>query len=261
MSKTNQGEGQTRRIVYNSGSSADTSWNTNPGAASWVLIEGVGTTVLLDETGATFSCVTDALMPNKALPGPWTGFTSTTATRVTMGNGGRVPPVAVPASAVPATSSSTGGVQLSVAPAVAATPIAVGANDARVDTIYLPINLSGTDGTLAEVVAWRAPYNCTITGAFITAGAAMAANNTDFDTFTLANRPLAGPGTPANIAVTTTKAADLNALAAYVEKSLATSALTNTAVLVGDMLTFKSVIGGAGKASGPGLLRITFSVP
>jgi hypothetical protein len=226
------------------------------GPILWAQAEGAGTVTLTDESGTATAF---PLYDREAIMGPWQNLVSFTGCTAVRFGDGKVPPGAT--SAPLASAAAAGTSALSVAPAAAASPIAVGTNDARVDTLDIPIALSGTDGTLAEIVVWRAPYNCTITGAFITSPAAMAANNTDFDTFTLANRPLAGPGTPANIAVTTTKAVDLNALAAYVEKSLATSALTNTAVLAGDMLTFKSVIGGAGKASGPGLLRVTFSVP
>ena len=158
-----------------------------------------------------------------------------------------------------ATSSVLGTVEMSVAPAVAATPIAVGTNDARVNTLDVPLTLSGTDGSLAETILWRAPYNCTVTGCFINSSVAMAANNTDYDTFLIQNRPLAAPGTPATIISTTTRGADLNALAQWVEKSLGTPG--NTAMLVGDVLTFTSTKAGAGKAGGPVLLRITYTVP
>jgi hypothetical protein len=158
-----------------------------------------------------------------------------------------------------ATTSVLGTVEMSVAPAVAATPIAVGNNDARVTERVVILGLSGSDGSLAETIVWRAPYNCTVTGALINSSVAMAANNTDYDTFTLQVRPLAGPGTPAVVIATTTKGADLNGLAIWVEKSLGT--LANTSMLVGDILAFKSVASGAGKASGPAQLRITYTVP
>jgi hypothetical protein len=158
-----------------------------------------------------------------------------------------------------ATASVLGTVEMSIAPAVAATPIAVGNNDTRVTTVEVPITLSGSDGSLAETIVWRAPVGCTVASALIASSVAMTANNTDYDTFTLQNRPLAAPGTPAVLIATTTKGADLNGLAIWVEKSLGT--LANTTLLAGDQLCFKSVASGAGKASGPALLRITYTVP
>lgn len=95
MAATNQVEGKTARKVYTSASAADTSWNTNPGMASWVHIQGVGLTVLVDESGNNVTLTTDAAEPASVRAGPWQAFTSTTATRVTMGNGGRMPPVLV----------------------------------------------------------------------------------------------------------------------------------------------------------------------
>lgn len=81
----------TRRLVYTSASAADaTTWASGGTMADWVLIEGAGTTVLYDESGLSanaVSIVTDGLAPNKVLTGPWSRFVSTTATRVTMGQG------------------------------------------------------------------------------------------------------------------------------------------------------------------------------
>jgi hypothetical protein len=114
MSATGQPNNPTVRKVYLSGASADvTTWIAGGAMADWVLIEGVGTTVLVDESGNPSSLVTDSTAPCKSLPGPWTKFTSTTASRVTMGNGGEPPPLGVPATAVAATSSAIGAVALS----------------------------------------------------------------------------------------------------------------------------------------------------
>lgn len=259
MAATGQVEGKARRAVYNSGAAGDATWNTNPGMASWVLVEGVGSTVLVDESGASVTIVTDALMPNKSLPGPWQAFTSTTSARVTMGNGGRPPVAAIPASAVPATTAAVGGVALSVAPLVAATPIAAGSNDPRITTREVVIPLSGTDGTLAEREIWRAPVACTITGWFIACNTTMAASNTNYLTFTGAKRPLSAPASPATQASSDTRAANLNGLTAWTEASLGT--VSNAALVAGDIITIASVKTSAGVAGGDGWVRVTYSVP
>lgn len=135
MGATGQASGPGRVKEYTSASSADTtSWDSAPEMADWIQIIGAGSTVAEDERGTSVTITTDAAEPAAVIPGPWSAFTSTTATRVRMGNGPPPAPV-VPASAVPATTSATGGVRLSAAPAVAATPIAVGDNDGRLDYV------------------------------------------------------------------------------------------------------------------------------
>lgn len=91
MAKTGQTQGSAARRFYTSVSVADTYWNSNSQAADWVKIIGVGTTILTNEDGSTATIITDAAEPAMVLPGPFIGFTSTTALRVTMGNGGTMP--------------------------------------------------------------------------------------------------------------------------------------------------------------------------
>lgn len=91
MAKTGQAQGSAVRKIYTSVSVQDTSWNSNAVAADWVKIVGVGTTILTNEDASTLTIVTDASEPSVVLPGPFIGFTSTTALRVTMGNGGTMP--------------------------------------------------------------------------------------------------------------------------------------------------------------------------
>lgn len=87
---------------YLSGASADTAtFAATP--ASWVMILGAGSTVLADGEGNAVTLTTDAIEPNAVIPGPFTAFTSTTATRVRMGVG-LVPrsPAAVSAASIAA---------------------------------------------------------------------------------------------------------------------------------------------------------------
>jgi len=134
---TGQADGPSDFIEYTSSSSADTTSWASPGTAEWVQIIGAGSTVVKTEKGGGTSrtITTDAAEPVALIRGQFIGFASTTATRVRMGVGPG-PALAPPATAVPATTSALGGVELSVAPAVAATPIAVGTNDGRLD--YTP---------------------------------------------------------------------------------------------------------------------------
>lgn len=135
MSATGQAQGPQRIKEFTSISSADTTTFSAPSAmAEWVQIIGAGSTVLVDEQGNSTTITTDAAEPAAQLPGPWKAFTSTTATRVRLG-AGKAPPIVVPASAVPGTTTALGGVKLSVAPADAAAPIAVGTNDGRMDYV------------------------------------------------------------------------------------------------------------------------------
>lgn len=124
-----------KQIIYIFSSSSDPTTFSNPAQyPDWIQVIGSGSTVVVDESGNSRTLTTDAAEPSGCWPGPFTAFTSTTATRVRMGQGA-LPPIAVPASAVPATTSAVGGVKLSVAPASAAAPIAVGDNDGRMDYV------------------------------------------------------------------------------------------------------------------------------
>jgi len=96
MSGTGQAQSApTKRKQYTSGSSADTSTFAAPNQADWVQIIGAGSTVVVDESGASVTLTTDAAEPVLSLPGPWSAFTSTTATRVRMGQGGKPPEVQI----------------------------------------------------------------------------------------------------------------------------------------------------------------------
>ena len=163
-----------------------------------------------------------------------------------------------------ATSGAIGQAQMSVAPAVAATPIAVGTNDPRVTTIEVPIALSGSDGSLAEIPIPRpAPgAACTLVSATIDMAAAVAANDTNYLTLTLAKRDGAGGSATTLVAGTTQATGGVNTgggLLAFREVSLGAPSVT--AIASGDVLTFKSVKTAAGVASGAGKLKLVFSVP
>ncbi len=94
MAATGTAQGKATRLVYDNASIAATF--SIPGTMpDWAEIVGAGTTVLIDEAGNSVSLVTDSAQPNRVVPGPWSGFTSTSATRVLMGNG-RMPQVAIP---------------------------------------------------------------------------------------------------------------------------------------------------------------------
>lgn len=113
MAATGAPQGLARRKAYTSSSVADTtSWASPQYMADWVLIEGAGTTVLVAEDGGTFTDVRTTQNPDVILPGPWSQFTSTTCTRVTMGNGPVPPAQSPPATAVAALSGSLGAIAL-----------------------------------------------------------------------------------------------------------------------------------------------------
>lgn len=80
-------------------SSADATTFAAPNQADWVMIIGAGSTVLKDEAGNSITLTTDAAEPVLCLPGPWSAFTSTTATRVRLGMG-KPPIVAIPPTSV-----------------------------------------------------------------------------------------------------------------------------------------------------------------
>ena len=90
----------TKRKQFTSASSADATTFAPPNQADWVQIIGAGSTILVDESGASVTLTTDAAEPVLCLPGPWQAFTSTTATRVRMGSGGPPPAVQIPPTSV-----------------------------------------------------------------------------------------------------------------------------------------------------------------
>lgn len=253
--------GKAIRKTYTSASSADTTtWAAAPNMADWVEIVGAGTTILVDESTNSITLTTDASQPSRVVPGPWLAFTSTTSgVRVLMGNGQAPPAPAVPASAVPATAGATGGVQLSVAPAVAATPIAVGTNDVRVTTVEIPIVLVLADGAFAESTVWIPGVVGTITGATLSANAAITQSDTNYLTFTLGIRDGAG-GSASTVASKSTQVTGGGAFLAFIALTL--GAITNATTAAISQVTFKSVKTSAGQAvTGPALLRITYTVP
>ncbi len=263
MSATGVKQGPATRRQYTSGSSADTTtWAAPNTMADWALIVGAGSTVLTDETGTSVTLTTDAALPNVVIPGPWKAFTSTTATRVTMGNGAAPPAPAVPASAVPSTTSAVGGVKMSVAPAAAASPIAVGTNDSRVTTIEAVVSFSGSDGSLTEQPFPHPGCACTLTDISVQAPAAASASDTNYVTITFAKRNGSGGGATTLVAGTTQATGGVNAgggLLAFQWVSLGTPSAT--AIAATDVLTIKSVKTSSGVASGPALVRFTFTVP
>lgn len=259
MAATGTQQGKAIRKQFTSASSADTTtFASAPNMADWAQIIGAGSTVLVVENGDSLTITTDAAEPSALIPGPFTAFTSTTATRVRMGNG-QAPPIVVPASAVPATASATGGVQLSVAPAVAATPIAVGTNDPRVCTVEIPIVLTLADGAFPECTVWIPGVVATITGASLSANAAITQSDTNYLTFTLGIRDGAG-GSASTVASKSTQVTGGGAFLAFVALTL--GAITNATTAAISQVTFKSVKTSAGQAvTGPALLRITYTVP
>lgn len=88
MAATGTQQGKAIRKQFTSASSADTSsFAAAPNMADWAQIIGAGSTVLVVENGDSLTITTDAAEPVALIPGPFTAFTSTTATRVRMGNG------------------------------------------------------------------------------------------------------------------------------------------------------------------------------
>lgn len=100
MAATGTPNGKAIRKQYTSISAADiTSFLAAPDMADWAQIIGAGSTVLVAENDASVTITTDAAEPAAMIPGPWKAFTSTTATRVRMGNGEAPPIVAPPTNA------------------------------------------------------------------------------------------------------------------------------------------------------------------
>lgn len=244
---------------YTSGQSDATTWlPSGSGNADYVQVIGAGTVVVTTEKGNNRTITTDAAEPAAVIDGPFSALVSTTATRVRMGIG-KAPPIMVPASAVPGTTSAVGGTKLSVAPASAASPIAVGTNDPRVTTVDIPINLTLADGAFAESTIWIPGVVGTITAATLSANAAITQSDTNYLTFTLSIRDGAG-GAAAAVASKSTATTGGGAFLAFQELTL--GAITNATTTATSQVTFKSVKTAAGQAvTGPALLRITYTVP
>lgn len=185
-------------------------------------------------------------------------FQQTSTTCATLGTDAITYGLAV-TTAPDAATGTKGITKMSVAPASAASPIAVGTNDPRVCQVEYPVDLSSSDGSFAESTVWIPGVVGTITGATLSANAAITQSDTDYLTFTLGIRDGAG-GAASTVASKTTKTTGGGAFLAF--QALTLGALTNTATTATSQVTFKSVKSGAGQAAtGPALLRITYSVP
>ena len=104
------------------------------------------------------------------------------------------------------------------------------------ESIPIPLTISAT--TSAPILLWRAPFKSKITKIVVAAQAAVAASDTNYWTIEFINRGPAGDGTTAVNAATTTKAASLNALAAYIGEEVTIHATAaNSVFAAGDLLT------------------------
>ncbi len=256
---TGQSQGLGDFKEYTSGQSDAVTWlPAASGFADWCQIIGAGTVVLTTEKGNNRTITTDGAEPGAVIPGPFSALVSTTATRVRLGIGA-APALALPSAAVPGTASALGGTKLSVAPADAASPIAVGTNDPRVTTVEIPIVLVLADGSCAEYAVWVPGLIGTITAASLTANAAITQSDTNYLTFTLGIRDGAG-GSASTVASKSTQVTGGGAFLAFIPLTL--GAITNATTTATSVVTFKSVKASGGQAvTGPHLLRITYSVP
>lgn len=259
MGATGQPQGLGDFKEYTSGQSDAVTWlASGSGFADYVQVIGAGSVVVTTEKGNNRTITTDAAEPAAVVRGPFSALVSTTATRVRMGIG-EAPPIAVPASAVPGTTAAIGGSKLSVAPADAANPIAVGTNDPRVCTVEIPIVLVLADGAFAESTVWIPGVVGTITGASLSANAAITQSDANYLTFTLGIRDGAG-GSASTVASKSTQVTGGGAFLAF--QALTLGAITNATTTATSQVTFKSVKTSAGQAvTGPALLRITYTVP
>lgn len=150
-------------IEYANGESSSTAGKTFPNdnagnktVAAWLQCFGAGTVVAVCEGGQVF---TRHASGGEIYKGSFTALTSTTCQYVVMGNGAAPPPVVTGSQS--ATASAAGAVALSVAPAVASNPIAVGTNDGRLD--YTP-------GTALTDTATTTVQRAAIKTSFLLAG-------------------------------------------------------------------------------------------
>jgi len=126
-------------------------------------------------------------------------------------------------------------------------------------TVEVPLPLVLADGTMAESTVWIPGVVGTITGATLSHNANVTQSDTDYLTYTLGIRDGAG-GAASTVASKTTKTTGGGAFLAF--QALTLGAITNATTTATSQITFKSVIGGAGKAvTGPAMLRITYTVP
>jgi hypothetical protein len=185
-------------------------------------------------------------------------FQQTSATCATLGTDAITYGLAV-TTAPDAATGTKGITKMSVAPASAASPIAVGTNDPRVTTVGIPIPLDATDGSFAESTIWIPGVIGTITAASLSANAAITQSDTDYLTFTVGIRNGSG-GAASTVASKSTKVTGGGAFLAF--QALTLGSITNPTTAAASQVTFKSVASGAGQAStGPAFLLLTYTVP
>lgn len=248
-------------IEYASGESSTTTGKTFPvdgggnrTLASWIQCIGPGTVVAVCEGGTVF---TKHATGGEVYKSSFTALTSTTCTYVVMGNGAAPP--AIPVGTGAATTAVAGTAALSVAPAVASAPIAVGTNDPRVCTVDVMIDFAAADGVFVESTVWIPGVVGTITGATLSVNASVTQSDTNYLTYTLGIRDGAGGGA-STVASQTTKTTGGGAFVAFTALTL--GAITNATTAAISQVTFKSAKTGTGQAAtGQGMLRITYTVP
>jgi hypothetical protein len=226
-----------------------------PSDAQWIQAVGPGTIVLAMAGGVTF---TRHCVGGEVYPGRFLSLTSTSCTYLVVGNAGVIPPAIAPGVNA-ATAAVAGSSIMSVAPAVAASPIAVGTNDPRVCTVEIALPLVLASGIMAESTVWIPGVVATILSATLSHNANVTQSDTDYLTYTLGIRDGAG-GAASTVASKTTKTTGGGAFLAF--QALTLGSIGNATTTATSQITFKSVIGGAGQAvTGPAMLRITYSVP
>lgn len=224
----------------------------------WVNVTsaGSGGLVVKDEAGTTQTYA--GLAVGRTLYGPFTELTSMTLSGLLYGDG-QAPETSAVATALASTTSALGGVKMSVAPASADSPTAVGTNDARVTHVSIPLFVTQADGALAESSVWIPGVVGTITGASLSAPGAITQNDTNYLTFTLGIRDGAG-GSASTVAAKSTQVTGGGAFLAF--QALSLGSITNATTTATSQITFKSVKTSAGQAiTGLVLLNITYTVP
>ncbi|HSM93370.1 MAG TPA: hypothetical protein VLT47_10840 [Anaeromyxobacteraceae bacterium] len=223
----------------------------------WVHVLSAGSGGLTVKTEDGTANTYTGLLAGDVLVGPFNELTSMTVAKIRYGDG--PPPQSTSPVAAVAGNANLGAVQLSVAPAVSTTPIAVGTNDARVTRISLPIPLATSDGTFVESTMWIPKVAGTITGLSLSMPSAVTQSDTNYLTYTVAVRDGVG-GSANTIASATTQVTGGLAFNAFQERSL--GSLTNTSFTATSQITFKSAKTGTGQAiTGDALLLVTFTVP
>lgn len=222
----------------------------------WIHVEAAGSGGLVVKTEDGTSRTYASLPAGKTLYGPFTEITSMTLGRIMIGDGPA--PESTLNTVAPASAAALGSVEMSVAPASADTPIAVGTNDPRVTIREFAFALDGTDGSLTETALGTLGVAATLVSVELCMDAAVTQNDTNYDTITLAKRDGAG-GSATTLVARNTKSTGGVALLAFQWVDL--GSLSVAAVADTDVLTLKSVKSASGQASGAGLIRLTFTVP